>query len=317
LNFASSLIFKKSFTLIELSIVLLILSLLVGSLLVGRQIVDRAKIQRIIFEFDYYEKAFHQFYDTYRVVPGNLDEKTCRKYTEFTSDGVARCDYNASYGHYGIISRIHNQKINGSYNSIRPFSTTMHMLLLAKLIEKWDNYKLTFYESDAIPIEYKDSNAYLTQIGYMQSLFPSSSFDKKIYISFLGWKKVGDNITKTSGARNYLNHNTTNELYNNVFYQSLDNHNAIMFKYLNSDIGSGATRKSSNKSALPSKLASEFDAKIDDGRPGSGKFLAFHMVDDPKYCYDKTSAEVHLAIYNSDTNSAYGCNIIKVMEDVK
>ena len=43
LNFASSLIFKKSFTLIELSIVLLILSLLVGSLLVGRQIVDRAR----------------------------------------------------------------------------------------------------------------------------------------------------------------------------------------------------------------------------------------------------------------------------------
>ena len=84
LSFASSL--KKSFTLIELSIVLLILSLLVGSLLVGRQIVDRAKIQRIIFEFDYYEKAFHQFYDTYRVVPGNLDYKTCIKHAEFQGE---------------------------------------------------------------------------------------------------------------------------------------------------------------------------------------------------------------------------------------
>ena len=81
-NYYSS-CFKRSFTLIELSIVLLILSLLVGSLLVGRQIVDRAKIQRIIFEFDYYEKAFHQFYDTYRVVPGNLDYKTCIKHAEF------------------------------------------------------------------------------------------------------------------------------------------------------------------------------------------------------------------------------------------
>ena len=51
--------------------------------MVGRQIVDRAKIQRIIFEFDYYEKAFHQFYDHYRFVPGNLSEKNCRKYPEF------------------------------------------------------------------------------------------------------------------------------------------------------------------------------------------------------------------------------------------
>ncbi|MBR1428860.1 MAG: hypothetical protein IJ590_01250 [Rickettsiales bacterium] len=63
-----------------------ILSLLVGSLLVGRQIVDRAKIQRIIFEFDYYEKAFHQFYDTYRVVPGNIDLKTCQKYADMRNN---------------------------------------------------------------------------------------------------------------------------------------------------------------------------------------------------------------------------------------
>ena len=68
---------------IELSIVLLILSLLVGSLLVGRQIVDRAKIQRIIFEFDYYEKAFHQFYDTYRVVHENIGQAEAKKYAEF------------------------------------------------------------------------------------------------------------------------------------------------------------------------------------------------------------------------------------------
>ena len=57
---------------------------MVGSLLVGRQIVDRAKIQRIIFEFDYYEKAFHQFYDTYRYVPGALPYKECIKHAEFS-----------------------------------------------------------------------------------------------------------------------------------------------------------------------------------------------------------------------------------------
>ena len=65
---------KKSFTLVELSIVLLILSLLVGSLLTGRQLVERAEIQKIISEIDYYQKNIVQFQDTFQFLPGNMDQ---------------------------------------------------------------------------------------------------------------------------------------------------------------------------------------------------------------------------------------------------
>ena len=75
---------KQSFTLVELSIVLLILSLLVGSLLVGRKIVDRAKLQRIMFEFDYYKKNFTLFQDTFEVLPSNVDTTVCKRYGEFS-----------------------------------------------------------------------------------------------------------------------------------------------------------------------------------------------------------------------------------------
>ena len=75
---------KKSFTLVELSIVLLVLSILVGVLLTGRKIVDRANLQRVIFELDYYKKALSLYKDTYNVYPGNMDEETCMKYSEFT-----------------------------------------------------------------------------------------------------------------------------------------------------------------------------------------------------------------------------------------
>ena len=75
---------KQSFTLVELSIVLLILSLLVGSLLVGRKIVDRAKLQRIMFEYDYYKKNIVLFQDTFEVLPGNVDVTTCKRYAEFS-----------------------------------------------------------------------------------------------------------------------------------------------------------------------------------------------------------------------------------------
>ena len=45
---------KRSFTLVELSVVLLVLSLLVASLLVGRQIVERTKVVKAVSDFDYY-----------------------------------------------------------------------------------------------------------------------------------------------------------------------------------------------------------------------------------------------------------------------
>ncbi|MBR1429533.1 MAG: hypothetical protein IJ590_04765, partial [Rickettsiales bacterium] len=314
LSFASSL-FKKSFTLIELSIVLLILSLLVGSLLVGRQIVDRAKIQRIIFEFDYYEKAFHQFYDTYRVVPGNLDEQTCMKHAEFIKDGTRYCTWqqNASSS---LVTKMRDKKLNGSYNSLRPYTSSMKLLYLAGLIEKWEGYGFANTENDLIPIVYNNGNVYLNTFSYMHALFPSSSYDRQIYISYLGWKKVTGNMGH-DGMQRYLNYNTDNELFNNNFFSNLKEHNTIMFKYLEGTTGSGEARRTSAKAAMDAKLTSELDAKIDDGRPGSGRFLAFKNVNDPKYCYDKIAAEAHRAIYNSTSDSKYGCNILYVMEDVK
>ena len=79
--------------------------------------------------------------------------------------------------------------------------------------------------------------------------------------------------------------------------------------------------------ALSSKMSSELDAKIDDGRPGTGKVVAFKgnasrrngasANEILQTCYDRPVREVSKAIYHSDNNLKYGCNIIKVMEDVK
>ena len=356
----SSLSLKKSFTLIELSIVLLILSLLVGSLLVGRQIVDRAKIQRIIFEFDYYEKAFHQFYDTYRVVPGNLSEKICKKHAVFRNYDGNACNYVATDGSYSLVTHVNNAKLNGSYNTKRSFTHAMHMLYLSGLIDKWDNYKKSPSGSDGdgdgagdgVNIRWTDAdgnecyegqtyngeeiicwpwfvwqgiswdeyeneyqNKQQNNLSDMQALFPSSSYDKKIYISFLGWKKIGDNMRVNKGMPSYLNDLGYNEVLNNNWFNNINEHNTIMMKYLESS--NNTATSASTQASLNAKLTSELDAKIDDGRPGSGRFLAFKNVNDPQYCYDKTSNEVHLAIYNSDKDNKYGCNIIKVMGDVK
>ena len=78
---------KKSFTLVELSVVLLVLSLLVG-----RQIVDRAKVQRVMSEIDHYNKNFTLFRDTYGTIPGTIDPENCASYDVFSSSGA--CNIN-------------------------------------------------------------------------------------------------------------------------------------------------------------------------------------------------------------------------------
>jgi prepilin-type N-terminal cleavage/methylation domain-containing protein len=101
---------KKAFTLVELSVVLLVLSVLVGGLLVGRAIVDRARVQRIAQEVDFYRKAVIMFYDTYGSYPGNLERTSCSQYNEFSSISglcTGASSIAPGYGSYQYIASNH------------------------------------------------------------------------------------------------------------------------------------------------------------------------------------------------------------------
>ena len=74
---------KSSFTLVELSIVLLVISSLVGSVMVGRKIIDRTKTQQLMSEIEYYEKALQEFHDIYKGVPSSVSKKMCQRYAVF------------------------------------------------------------------------------------------------------------------------------------------------------------------------------------------------------------------------------------------
>jgi prepilin-type N-terminal cleavage/methylation domain-containing protein len=63
---------KQAFTLIELSIVLLVLAFLVAGVLISRTIIDRARGQSIINDFDNMKKATILFYDTFGALPGDI-----------------------------------------------------------------------------------------------------------------------------------------------------------------------------------------------------------------------------------------------------
>jgi len=86
---------KSGFTLIELSIVLVIIGLIVGGVLVGRDLVAAAKLRRIVTEVDKYTASINTFRAKYNCLPGDCKNAT----TFFTSsingngDGKINADF--------------------------------------------------------------------------------------------------------------------------------------------------------------------------------------------------------------------------------
>ena len=118
------------------------------------------------------------------------------------------------------------------------------------------------------------------------------------------------------------------------YAKKIMHHNAIIFQNIHiEDIFNARGQKTGSKyvdlkyGALNAKLSSELDAKIDDGRPGTGNLLVYksnYQLDAAgdedklkKICYDSTVDNIEHAIYNNSTDMRYGCNLVKVMEDVK
>ncbi len=63
----------KGFTLVELSIVLVIIGLIVSGIVAGQSLVKQAKIRRISTEADQYKAAVNTFYLEYNAVPGDFN----------------------------------------------------------------------------------------------------------------------------------------------------------------------------------------------------------------------------------------------------
>lgn len=64
---------RHGFTLVEMSIVLVIIGLLAASLVVGRSMIENAETRALTTEMNIYHTAFKEFVDKYQAIPGDMN----------------------------------------------------------------------------------------------------------------------------------------------------------------------------------------------------------------------------------------------------
>jgi prepilin-type N-terminal cleavage/methylation domain-containing protein len=85
---------KSGFTLIELSVVIIIIGLIIGGVLVGKDLIRAAEIRSTISQMESYNSAVRTFQTKYNGIPGDL------KYTDAAASGLYRIT-NAYVGYPG------------------------------------------------------------------------------------------------------------------------------------------------------------------------------------------------------------------------
>jgi prepilin-type N-terminal cleavage/methylation domain-containing protein len=80
MNPSSDSVAKQGFTLIELSIVLVIIGLIIGGVLVGQDLVKSAQLRSTISQVEKYNTEVHTFRTKYNAVPGDITAQAAASY---------------------------------------------------------------------------------------------------------------------------------------------------------------------------------------------------------------------------------------------
>jgi len=134
---------KSGFTLIELSIVLLILFLITGGIIGGSKLISNAKLQNLIKEIVSYQNQLVVFKNTYRYLPGNMPNAT--DYHPNVVDGNGNLSYSQPNG--TATKRTENFRIFDhlnafGFNDFKPTTSTGTTVNIGKTVPLSNSFKL-------------------------------------------------------------------------------------------------------------------------------------------------------------------------------
>ncbi|MCB2009776.1 MAG: prepilin-type N-terminal cleavage/methylation domain-containing protein [Geminicoccaceae bacterium] len=101
---------EAGFTLVELSIVLVIIGLIIGGVLKGQEMIESARVKSTMSQVESYRAAHNTFYDKYRAMPGDYSDGQAAlgtpvgiTWTTPACDGAAnQCDGNGQLSGSGV-----------------------------------------------------------------------------------------------------------------------------------------------------------------------------------------------------------------------
>ena len=243
---------KSGFTLIELSIVLVIIGLIIGGVLVGRDLIDAAAIRAQISQLEKYNTAVNTFRVKYGYLPGDIPNPTASQF------GFAAGQYAGEGDGNGYLEGVFGNAPAANYGLVETAGETVMFwvdLSMAGLIEGGFNTAnpTTPPGSD---ITGASINLYLPQakIGRGNYVYVYSS----IYIP-TGNTDLGINYFGLSAATN-----------------------------LAASTGFSLLQSNPNLSVAE---AYNIDRKIDDGLPQSGRVMAWYL-NSWQYWTDGTEASM-------------------------
>ena len=224
----------SGFSLVELSIVLVILGLLTGGILTGQSLIRAAELRAVTTEFNEYQTAVRTFQEKYFALPGDMPNATqfwgradtgaftgqCANPTNDIGSGTQTCNGNGNgniagtgsteYETFRFWQHLANANlINGNFTGIRGPSSTIHAVI--------------------------------------RENSPASK------VSNAGWS-----------ARNYNFYGGDSETYPSNFVSGYGN----IYDY-----GAQTSSNSTRGAVLTPEEVWNIDTKIDDGKPAQGKVI--------------------------------------------
>ena len=266
---------KKSFTLLELSLVLSILAILTMATISGFKIIDNSKATAIIQDIQKYREAINNFYNEYEALPGNFDNaqytfssETYRSANESTisglsGDNIFKVQLNGD-GLGNVSSKIVSS--NGLCKS-EAFGVWSQLSAKGYLANRYSNFATTAMSNNRIKCLKVDLNLPKIPQGTSGSVYtfykPTDNYEK-------------DFLTIISDEYNANNHIL-------LLSDVLETKTTTLNDYAIGDVG-----------AVPSAIMRKIDEKIDDGMPFTGNVFGLNGKGKKDKCNNYTGENTSL-----------------------
>ncbi len=109
---------QKGFTLIEISIVLVIVGLLLGGVLKGRELIENAKIKRVGNDFNGIAAAVYSYLDRYNAIPGD-DSRAATRWIAGTNGVTAAAIAGNNNGILDVSATLANDETSQIWDHLR------------------------------------------------------------------------------------------------------------------------------------------------------------------------------------------------------